>query len=97
MKNSSLPSKLFDRNSAAGSGETPSSAKYQRHVDCVDQSRGGNTQTVCADSRPKERWPREINFAFRPDKYEPLMDDEAKGKKKKRKENYKKVKKVGLT
>ncbi|XP_037541398.1 uncharacterized protein C1orf115 [Nematolebias whitei] len=93
MKNSSLPSRLFDRNSAAGSGETRSSAKYQRHVDCVDQSQGGDAQTVCADSRSKERWLREINFAFRPDRYEPLMDDEAKGKKKKRKENYKKVKK----
>ncbi|XP_017278823.1 uncharacterized protein C1orf115 [Kryptolebias marmoratus] len=91
MKSACLPSRLFDRNSAAGSCETQSSAKYQWHV---DPSRCENAQDVAGGSAPKERRPREINFAFRPERYEPLMDDEAKEKKKKkRKENYKKVRK----
>ncbi|XP_013866998.1 uncharacterized protein C1orf115 [Austrofundulus limnaeus] len=82
---SSLPSRLFDRSPAA-SCETPSSVKYQRHVDCAPDA--------ADDGGPKERWPRDMTFAFRPERYEPLTDDGAKEKRrKKRKENYKKVRK----
>uniref|UniRef100_A0A1A7Y2W4 Chromosome 1 open reading frame 115 n=1 Tax=Iconisemion striatum TaxID=60296 RepID=A0A1A7Y2W4_9TELE len=94
MKNVALPSRLFNRNSATGSCGAQSSAKYQRHADCVDQSHCDDGQKVLDDSRPNERRRREIHFSIRPEKYEPLMDDEAKAKKKKqKKENYKKVKK----
>lgn len=88
MKKSSLPSRLFHRSPA--SCETPSSAKYQRHVDC--------TPNAVDDSGPKDRWPRNINFALRPETYEPLTDEGAKEtKRRRRKESYKKVRKVGLT
>lgn len=109
MKPKSLPSRLFDMNSAAVSGESPSSraAKYQRHVDCVDhsdsvdQSSCEDDEQATDDSGEKEKWHREIHFAFSPERYAPLMDDEAKAKakeekKKRKKANYKKVKKVGV-
>uniref|UniRef100_A0A1A8BBP9 Chromosome 1 open reading frame 115 n=2 Tax=Nothobranchius kadleci TaxID=1051664 RepID=A0A1A8BBP9_NOTKA len=91
MKNISLPSRLFNRNSATRSRGTPSSAKYQLHVDCMDQSGCDDGQKAFDDSRPNERRHREIHFSIGPEKYEPLMDDEVKEKKKN--ENYKKVKK----
>ncbi|XP_021174524.2 uncharacterized protein C1orf115 [Fundulus heteroclitus] len=89
MKPKSYPSRLFDRNSAAVSGERGNScaARYQRHVDSVDQA-------CSEDSGPNEKAKRDLNFTFRPERYEPLTDDEAKEEKKKRKkESYKKVKK----
>ena len=105
MKPKSLPSRLFDRNSGASSGETLSgcAAKYQRHVDCADHSErldqppNDDGQQLSEDSGQNEKWPREMHFAFAQEKYELLMDDEAKEEKKKRKkESYKKVKKVGV-
>ncbi|XP_038127074.1 uncharacterized protein C1orf115-like [Cyprinodon tularosa] len=89
MKPKSLPSRLFDRDSAALSGERTKScaAKYQRHVDSVDQS-SSNDGTI------NEKAKRDLNFTFLQERYEPLRDDEAKEeKKRKKKENYKKVKK----
>lgn len=102
MKPKSLPLRLFDRNSAAASGETSSGrgAKYQRHVDCVDQperqdqSSNDDSQHALDGSGQNEKWHKEIHIAFQQEKYEPLMDDEAKEEKKRRKkESYKKVKK----
>ncbi|XP_039454352.1 uncharacterized protein LOC116310729 isoform X2 [Oreochromis aureus] len=107
MKPKSLPSRLFQRDSpATASGESPSrsAAKYERHVDCVDHpemldpSLSNDGQQTGDSSRQHEKCHRETLFAFLPERYEPLVDDEAKAKakeekKKKKKENYKKVKK----
>lgn len=70
--------------------------KYQRHVDCEDHCDG--SQPVEEDGRQNEKCHREIHFAFLPERYETLVDEEANAKakeerKKKKKEKYKKVKK----
>lgn len=108
MKPKSLPSRLFNRNYAAASGEALNigAAKYQRHVDCVDPPESEDNsaynpkQTVADNNRQNEKGHREMHFSFLPEKYKPLMDDEAQAKteeeKKRKKEKYKKVKKVGV-
>ncbi|XP_058470269.1 required for drug-induced death protein 1-like [Solea solea] len=97
MKTKSLPSRLFNRNSGEASGETPSPAaacKYQRHVDCEESCADGDGRPEAGNSRQNEKCHREIHFAFLPERYEPLVEDEAKQERKKRKkEKYKKVKK----
>ncbi|KAM9704681.1 required for drug-induced death protein 1-like [Menidia menidia] len=101
MKPKSLHSRLFDRNSVSSSGATLSvrAAKYQRHVDCADQSEkpeqspSNDGWPVAEESGQCER-PREMHFAFTQERYEQLMDDETREERKKRKkESYKKVKK----
>lgn len=89
MKPKSLPSRLFERNSAAESAERRNScaAKYERHLDSMDQSPSD-------DSRPNEKAKRDINFTLLKERYEPLIEDGAKEEKKRRKkESYKKAKK----
>lgn len=54
-------------------------------------------QSPSDDSRPNEKAKRDINFTFLKERYEPLIEDEAKEEKKRRKkESYKKAKKVGF-
>ncbi|XP_034383267.1 uncharacterized protein C1orf115-like [Cyclopterus lumpus] len=97
MKPKSLPSRLFDGNSASGATLNARAAKYQRHVDQQESLYpfGHNdSQPGRENDRQNERSHREVHFAFRPERYEPLVDEEAKEeKKKRRKEKYKKVKK----
>uniref|UniRef100_A0A3Q3WZL0 Uncharacterized protein n=1 Tax=Mola mola TaxID=94237 RepID=A0A3Q3WZL0_MOLML len=79
-------------------------ANYQRHVDCVDHQEGphyaghGDGWTAANSGGQRERCHREVHFAFLPEKYKPLVDEEARVKakeerKKKKKEQYKIVKK----
>ncbi|XP_041660684.1 uncharacterized protein LOC121521038 isoform X2 [Cheilinus undulatus] len=95
MKPKSLPSRLFDMNSAAAETLNVRATKYQRHVDCVDH---GDSQPVEEERTRHEKCHREIHFAFLPERYEVLVDDEAlakqkEEKKKRKKEKYKKVRK----
>lgn len=96
MKPKSLPSMLFDRNSAAAETLSPRAAKYQRHVDCADHQESLHHSGHDKGTQD-EKCHRGVHFAFLPERYEQLIDDEAKEEKKKRKkEQYKKVKKVGF-
>lgn len=72
---------------------------YHRHVDSVDH-REGLHHTGCDDGQSNKSH-REIHFAFLPERYKPLVDEEERirakeQKKKKKKEQYKKVRKVSL-
>ncbi|XP_071388388.1 required for drug-induced death protein 1-like [Centroberyx affinis] len=101
MKPKSLASRLFNRNTGTP-GETQSKAKYERQVDCLDHQGSSaytDSQQAEDNAAPKEKCHREIHFAFLPERYEPLIENEethikAKEEKRKRKkEKYNKVKK----
>ena len=83
-------------------------ANYQRHVDFIDHQEGphhaghGDGWTAANSGGQRETFNREVHFAFLPEKYKPLVDEEARVKakeerKKKKKEQYKLVKKVSHT
>uniref|UniRef100_A0A673AYN7 Uncharacterized protein n=1 Tax=Sphaeramia orbicularis TaxID=375764 RepID=A0A673AYN7_9TELE len=88
MKPNSLSSRLFGGNGA--DTLNISAAKYQRQVDHPE-----STEDFSYIRTKNDKSHREINFAFLPERYEPLVEsDEAKEEKKRRKkEKYKKVKK----
>ncbi|KAM9840850.1 required for drug-induced death protein 1-like [Aulostomus maculatus] len=98
MKPTSLSSRWFDRNTASGEGDR--AARYRRHEDCVDHpgdADHSDSRGEFDNSGLNEKSHREIHFAFLPERYEPLIDEEVqvrqREEKKRKKEKYKKVKK----
>ncbi|CAL8315918.1 unnamed protein product [Lota lota] len=97
MKPKSFATWLFDRNAESLGVRA---ASYKRQVDGADLQ-GSRAPSGCLQeetSRQHARGLRDVHFAFLPERYEPLIDNEAEQEAKeasrlKKKEKYKKVKK----
>uniref|UniRef100_A0A4W5KNK2 Uncharacterized protein n=1 Tax=Hucho hucho TaxID=62062 RepID=A0A4W5KNK2_9TELE len=102
MKPKSLVLRLFGNTESLGERQAEKGARYHRQVDCSDQHETpapNDTPGPQDGGRKKEKCATEIHFAFLPERYEALVEEDEgrqrakEEKKNKKKLKYKKVKK----